>query len=566
MLNSKQLIEQAGISRATLNNYIALGILPKPVVQRSGPEEGRAPRLGYFPEEALRVIAEVQRLKQEGLSMARIAARFRGEHAERAAPVQPARVETTIAAAPPAAAATPAPEMPRPPMAERRAGPGNGVAPANDQRPVADMGVTQRPGQPLRVTIADIPGPAYMVNNNFEAVWWNDQAAHDMFGVSHGLQGAIEERNVFRLLMKAAAVRKASGWHDILSMHLGVAKKRMPRENLSAIYTSIGSTDAQLLEHLYDSAEPVEERPTAHRFVNVLDPTGAAVSCNLYASFFREGILFAYVPATADSTTLLDLLSRREQVIRDLLHKRMPFLTHVGCLVADLQNSVQICAELPPEEYFALINHIWQASEPVFRKYYGTHGKHVGDGMVYYFFPQPDCNYVLNAINCAHDLKEVMREVSREWQARKNWLNDLYLNTGLNEGQEWFGTYHTATNLEFTVLGDTINHAARVSDFARFGSVWVTKNMLGRLTPEERQKVRFGIRRKTERGDEVFVSDLYARISSMVDLSEGQHVKFRDIATLAVTEVVDVIRDDEGASAAPAGGGLAGPRPAPWHH
>ncbi len=30
MLNSKQLIEITGISRATLNNYVALGILPKP--------------------------------------------------------------------------------------------------------------------------------------------------------------------------------------------------------------------------------------------------------------------------------------------------------------------------------------------------------------------------------------------------------------------------------------------------------------------------------------------------------------------------------------------------------
>ena len=573
MLNSKQLIAEAGISRATLNNYIALGILPRPVVQRSGPEDGRAPRIGYFPKEALDLIAEVQRLKQEGLSMARIAARFRGDHAERAttAPTQAQEPvtspplsppESPVASAPPVAAI----ETAAPAATERRATPGNGIArPANDPEPAKTVGLTQQPGQPLRVTLADIPGPAYMVNNNFEVVWWNDQASHDLFGLSHGLQGAIEERNVFRLLMKAEAVRRAPGWQDLVSMHLGVAKQRMPRENLSAIYTSIGSGDAQLLEHLYDSAEPVEERPVAHRFVSVMDPSGEAVSCNLYASFFREGILFAYVPTTSDSTTLLDLLARREQVIRDLLQKRMPFLTHVGCLVADLQNSVQICAELPPEEYFALINHIWQASEPVFRKYYGTHGKHVGDGMVYYFFPQPDCSYVLNAIRCAHDLKEVMREVSREWQGRKNWLNDLYLNTGLNEGQEWFGTYHTATNLEFTVLGDTINHAARVSDFARFGSVWVTKNMLGRLSPEERQRVRFGIRRKAERGDDVFVSDLYARISSMVDLNEGQHVKFRDIATLAVTEVIDVIGDDDQASGAPTGGHGAGARPTHWH-
>jgi len=45
----------------------------------------------------------------------------------------------------------------------------------------------------------------------------------------------------------------------------------------------------------------------------------------------------------------------------------------------------------------------------------------------------------------------------------KDWLNELYLNTGLNEGQEWLGIFHIETKVEFTVLGDTINHAARLS-------------------------------------------------------------------------------------------------------
>ncbi len=37
------------------------------------------------------------------------------------------------------------------------------------------------------------------------------------------------------------------------------------------------------------------------------------------------------------------------------------------------------------------------------------------------------------------------------------------------------------------MLGDTINHADRLSDHARFGAVWVTKNLIGKLSPEERE-------------------------------------------------------------------------------
>ena len=62
---------------------------------------------------------------------------------------------------------------------------------------------------------------------------------------------------------------------------------------------------------------------------------------------------------------------------------------------------------------------------------------------------------------------------------------------------------NSETQLEFTVLGDTINRAGRLSDFARDGSVWVTKNILGRLTPEERSRVHFGIRRGSDNGEDI---------------------------------------------------------------
>ena len=183
---------------------------------------------------------------------------------------------------------------------------------------------------------------------------------------------------------------------------------------------------------------------------------------------------------------------------------------------------------------------MWGTMEPVLRKYYATHGKHVGDGMVYYFFPQPDSSYVLNAVRCAHEMRAKMAEINQIWKKRKNWTNDLLLNIGLVEGREWFGTYQTPTQIEFTVLGDTINIAGRLSDFARDGSVWVTKNMLGQLMSKERETLRFGIRREDRDGGEIFVPNTYARISNLVNLENPKYEKFRDIAVLPVAEILDV--------------------------
>src|SRR3954469_4946619 len=78
LLNSKDLLERTGISRATLNNYISWGIVPRPQVLPPGPQDGAAPRIGYFPEDAVKRIADIQRLKKEGWDMKRISQHFGG--------------------------------------------------------------------------------------------------------------------------------------------------------------------------------------------------------------------------------------------------------------------------------------------------------------------------------------------------------------------------------------------------------------------------------------------------------------------------------------------------------
>jgi adenylate cyclase len=197
---------------------------------------------------------------------------------------------------------------------------------------------------------------------------------------------------------------------------------------------------------------------------------------------------------------------------------------------------------LPPDEYFELINEICCTMTPLFRKYYGTHGKHAGDGLLYYFFPQPDSNYIFNALCCAREIKAEMRKISKAWQLRKNWLNELYLNIGLTEGQEWLGTFQSATSVEFVVLGDSINQASRISDFARYGAVWATKSVIGKLSADERAKVRFGVTRSTPEGREVFVPSSYALVSALLGAETARNEKLRDIGALPVTEIVEVLQ------------------------
>lgn len=76
MLSSKDILERTGISRATLNNYIGYGLVPRPQVLPPEPGDAGAPRIGYFPDDTIERIENVQRLKREGWSLGRILDHF----------------------------------------------------------------------------------------------------------------------------------------------------------------------------------------------------------------------------------------------------------------------------------------------------------------------------------------------------------------------------------------------------------------------------------------------------------------------------------------------------------
>ena len=74
MLTSFEVMQAANISRATLNNYISLGLLPRPLVKNPEPGAATSARqIGYFPEEVLARLDRISQLKKEGYAMADIA-------------------------------------------------------------------------------------------------------------------------------------------------------------------------------------------------------------------------------------------------------------------------------------------------------------------------------------------------------------------------------------------------------------------------------------------------------------------------------------------------------------
>ena len=514
MISSKALIDQTGISRATLNNYIQLGILPKPVVQSlsADADEGGARVLGFFPDDALERVQAVQILKTQGLSMAQVAERL--AQTDALLEVHELQLETVST---------------RPAM--RPVGSSTNTRTANTR---SGHGMSEALGN-LSLSLDTLTHPAYMLNYNFELTWFNETARKEVFGFVTP-PAKSTERNLLNLLSRPEVCLGLENQRALVGLLLQLASSRISYESLAKL---VAQSDAELMPLLDSLAFGDSEKEQAVNEVEFFqkDSKGKFVCYRVYAVYFREGILVVHSPGEERGDDLLNFLARRDQVIQSLLSKRLPVMTPLAVLVADLQNSVRICSELPPDEYFALINQIWATMGPILRKYTGTHGKHVGDGVVYYFFPQAESNYLFNAVACADELRLAMRKISAEWQLKKNWFTELQLNIGLHEGQEWLGSFQSANHVEFAVLGNTINQASRLSDFARHGSIWATKDLISKLSADERSRVEFGVLRKSQENGDRFVASSYAQVESLIDLQKDKYEKLRDISQLAVTEI-----------------------------
>jgi class 3 adenylate cyclase/DNA-binding transcriptional MerR regulator len=508
LITSKEIIKKTGISRATLNNYIKMSILPKPIVRSPGPDQKGVKQIGYFPLSVLERILKVKLLKQQGYSMDDIAKQFQ----EASAPsIEPEKEETV-------------PD----------------ITPDRRQKEVPESSPTQRrvTDSELQVTIADIESPAYLINHNFEIEWINQPAESLIFNCNIKELVDIESRNIFRLLLSDEMQKGMQNFKETLLLHLTILQNRIKAGDLGSIYVGIKDSDIEILTDLYAQKSQLARENLYHLPVSVVKSDGSRSSYWVHSMSFREGTFFVYVPTDSINTALLDMLSQRGKIINELLKNRMPSLVSLCVLIADLQDSVKISAELLPAQYFELINELWQTVGPTFEKYNGIYGKHAGDGMLYYFIQRPGVSYLMNAVNCALEMREVMKELSSKWRLRKGWDNELFLNIGINEGQEFFGTIQSSNTIEFTALGDSINIAGRLSDFARSGEIWTTKNLISRLSHEERNMVRFGVHHENQKG-RTFIRDSFSRISDIMQKDNPHYRRLSAISGLPITEVLE---------------------------
>jgi len=508
LLTSKEIIERTGISRATLNNYIASGLVPRPQVLPPGPEHGDAPRIGFFPDDTVERVETIQRLKRDGWSINRIAEHF-------------ARVGG--GASSPAVATGP---VARPPAI----GPARPAAP--ESRPAVFDG-----NPALSMFVGDVRYPAYLVDDRFDLLWMNDPARQSALSPLAGRPGG-ETDNVFRHLLE---LQEADGRDALLRFHLEAAKDRAHRPE--DLFRGMTAAQASRLQEAYASVQ----RPDAGLVTQARLPATARQPARaVYAVHFRQAVLFAFGPVASGSPAPQSqraAASAQSASAAPAAHSAA-VNAPVAVLVATLQDASALWVKLSAQEYFELLNEVWTELDQIFRRHAGRPGRQPGEVLVWYFPAQGDAAYLWNALAAAQQARDAMRRLSRRWQVRKGWDVELCMNMGVDEGREWLGA--VGAQVDVRVLGEAADRAEQLSRCGRMGVILSTRSLLGKLPALERQRLTYGVPRRDGSGARVLFT-----FDRLQDLAAGAPVPPR-LADVAVAEVLDL---NLPAPAAPGGAG-----------
>ena len=140
---------------------------------------------------------------------------------------------------------------------------------------------------------------------------------------------------------------------------------------------------------------------------------------------------------------------------------------HGAMLFADIRGSTAIAERMTPTDFRSFLDRFYTVASGVVYANSGIVDKFVGDELVAMFPPLFGPRYSERAISAARELLRVTghADVAGPW---------VPVGAGVHVGQVWFGAVGQGQYTEITLVGDSVNTAARLAALAGAGEVLVS--------------------------------------------------------------------------------------------
>lgn len=200
----------------------------------------------------------------------------------------------------------------------------------------------------------------------------------------------------------------------------------------------------------------------------------------------RSGIVFSF----EDLSNLNKLKSTfkryvSENIVDELLQNETSLelggtQNEVCILFCDIRGFTALSEKMKPAEVVYLLNHYFEAMIDVVFDNNGTLDKIIGDElMVLYGVPLKSDNDAIRAVESAKQMFTALASFNRKVEAEG--LPSLEIGIGINYGKVVSGNIGSEKQMNYTVIGDAVNLAARLCSHAKAGEIVISKSVYDQL-------------------------------------------------------------------------------------
>jgi len=144
---------------------------------------------------------------------------------------------------------------------------------------------------------------------------------------------------------------------------------------------------------------------------------------------------------------------------------------------SDIQSFSSFSEVLEPEKMVSLMNEYLTEMTDVLLHNRGTLDKYIGDAIVaFYGAPVPVENHEFLACKTALDMEEHLKDLRLKWSKEDHWpdiVKNIRHRVGLNSGNMVTGNMGSNMRMNYTMMGDSVNIAARLEASAKQYGVYI---------------------------------------------------------------------------------------------
>ncbi len=142
----------------------------------------------------------------------------------------------------------------------------------------------------------------------------------------------------------------------------------------------------------------------------------------------------------------------------------------VTIMFADVVSFTPLAERLKPEQTVAFLNELFTVMTEIVFRNQGVVDKFMGDSvMAFWGAPNEDDHHEDHALKSAKEILRFVKVSNREW--KKKYDVEVQIAIGLNTGYAVLGNLGSETRMDYTVIGECVNVAARLESVARPGQV-----------------------------------------------------------------------------------------------